>query len=107
MSDSEPSNRNPYTGATYDSQADVDKDVEDHPWCKKKIEAFVKRLGLRLSHKEISQICGIWGCTGPEEFFKKMESLDDEQLLQVVYRVRNRKRKTPVDQLVYAEAGVA
>lgn len=52
--------------------------------CWGKIHAIRERTGLILTHDEISYICTyVWHCSDPEEFYRKMDSMSDEELEKV------------------------
>lgn len=61
--------------------------------CFGKIKAIRERTGLVLTHDEISYLCAyIWHCSNPDEFYRKMDSMSDDELRYVVEQAKLRKR---------------
>ena len=58
-----------------------------------KIKAIRERIGMVLTHDEISYLCVyIWHCSNPEEFYKRMDSLSDEELRKACEKAKFRKK---------------
>lgn len=101
---------NPFTGTPYNSWDDVEKDLRDHPGCKAKIMAIAKRIQEVLSHQQITELCGMWGCVNEREFWNKLNRTSDHDLKEYVDRVKGKKRKNLLQEtavLIAVEAGVA
>jgi len=61
--------------------------------CFGKIKAIRERTGLILTHDEISYICVyLWQCSNPDEFYRKMDSMSDDELRRVAEQAKFRKR---------------
>src|SRR5438876_10465346 len=103
---------NPYTGGY-----DWEQDLKDHPECKAKILAIVKKLNLQtmMSHEQIRKLCGIWGCATPEETWRKINELSEDKLREDVERAMGiqKKRKLALQRylesqhIVYTGEGIA
>jgi len=72
--------------------------------CFGKIRAIQERIGIILTHDEISYLCTyIWQCSDPEEFYRRMDSLTDEELKKVVEQAKYRKPKlSTYESMLYA-----
>jgi hypothetical protein len=58
-----------------------------------KIKAIRERIGLVLTHDEISYLCAyIWHCSDPSEFYGRMDSLSDEELRRECEKTKYRKK---------------
>ena len=81
---------NPYTGSY-----SWEQDLKDHPECKAKILAIVKRLNLQtlLTHEEIRALCAKWGCVTAAETWKKIDSLSNEELGKDVSAIMDKRKK--------------
>ena len=79
---------NPYT----DSHSAED-DLKDHPECKQKILAILRRVQEQLNHDEVRRLCEAWGCRNPGEFWSVLNAMSDEELRRNVDKVR--KKRTP------------
>jgi len=61
--------------------------------CFGKIKAIRERTGVILTHDEISYICVyVWHCSGADEFYKRMDSMSDEELRHEAEKAKLRKR---------------
>ena len=61
--------------------------------CFGKIKAIRERIGLVLTHDEISYLCAyIWHCSNPGEFYRKMDSLSDDELRRECEKTKFRKK---------------
>lgn len=72
--------------------------------CFGKVKAIMERTGVLLTHDEITYICEyLWHCSGPEDFYNKMDSMSDEELKKVADQARFRKkpRLTVYESLLY------
>ena len=101
---------NPFTGTPYNSWSDVERDLADHPECKQKIYAIARRIQEVLSHEQLRNLCGLWGCVTAREFWTKLDGMSDEELKKYVDRIKGKKRKGLLQEtavLVAVEAGVA
>ncbi len=73
--------------------------------CFGKIKAIMERTGVLLTHDEITYICEyLWHCSGPEEFYKKMDSTSDEELKKVALqaKLRPKPKLSTYESLLYA-----
>lgn len=101
---------NPFTGTSYNSCDDVERDLRDNPGCKAKTMAIAKRIKEVLNRQQITELCGIWGCINQTEFWEKLNGISDAELKEYVDRVKGRKKKKLLEEtaaLQYAMAGVA
>ena len=58
-----------------------------------KIKAIRERIGMVLTHDEISYLCAyIWHCANPGEFYHKMDSLSDDELRKECEKTKFRKK---------------
>ena len=78
---------NPFTGTPYNSWDDVERDLKDHPECKAKIMLIWKRIQKLMTHDEIRDLCGIWGCATWQEMMNKINRLTNEELGKEVEKV--------------------
>lgn len=72
--------------------------------CFGKIKAIRERTGLVLTHDEISYLCVyLWHCSNPEEFYRRMDSMSDEELKKAAEKAKIHKPKlTAYESLLYA-----
>jgi len=53
----------------------------------------MERTGVLLTHDEITYLCEyLWHCSGAEEFYRKMDSMSDEELRSVCLKAKFRKK---------------
>jgi hypothetical protein len=60
--------------------------------CFAKIRRIFERTGILMTHDEITQLCQLWNCQNPEEFYRKLDSLSDEQLRAEIEKVRKKRK---------------
>ena len=72
--------------------------------CWGKVKAIRERVGIVLTHDEISYLCVyIWHCYDAGEFYRRMDSLSDEELKKAAEQAKLRKpRLTEYESLLYA-----
>jgi predicted CopG family antitoxin len=86
-------NVNPFTGTGYSSWDDVEKDLKDHPWCRRKIMAIWHRIQKLLNREEMRDLCNLWGCVTAEETYNKIMHLTDKELSEEVDKIIKRRKK--------------
>jgi hypothetical protein len=65
--------------------------------CFGKIRKIKERVGLLLTHDEITYLCeNVWGCSGEADFYEKMNALTDEELKEEIEKMRKKMRKRKI-----------
>ena len=87
----------------FNPQYNPDKPGREHS-CWGKISAIQERIGLILTHDEISFMClYILHSTDPEDFYRKMDAMDDDELRKACEKAKLRKPKlTATESMLYA-----
>jgi hypothetical protein len=53
----------------------------------------MERTGVLLTHDEITYICEyLWHCSNSDEFYRRMDSLSDGELKEVVQKAKFSKK---------------
>ena len=75
--------------------------MPDHS-CFGKIREIKRRTNEELDHTEISELCRIWRCRNPEDFYRIMDSLTDSQLRAELEKIRKKKMRKTDELEIYA-----
>jgi hypothetical protein len=60
--------------------------------CLRKSAIIFERTGILLGHDQISLLCELWHCFSPDEFYRKMNSMTDEELKSWVEKVKKKRK---------------
>jgi hypothetical protein len=60
--------------------------------CLRKSAIIFERTGILLGHDEITLLCELWHFFNASDFYKKMNSMSDEELKSWVEKVKKKRK---------------
>jgi hypothetical protein len=59
--------------------------------CFGKIRRIFERTGILLTHDEVTFLCNLWECKGPDDFYRRMDGLNDDELKEFARKAKRKK----------------
>jgi hypothetical protein len=60
--------------------------------CLKKSRIIHERTGILIGHDEITLLCELWNCFDASDFYRKMNSMTDEELKSWVEKIKKKRK---------------